>query len=53
MSAIAKRQYGSTVALLLLSALALYGGKGWLLVVIPAAALVWYGAGWGLGRSRN
>lgn len=53
MSAEAKKQYGMTVALLLLGALALYGGKAWLALVIPAAALIWLAAGTGLHRNRN
>jgi len=44
MSAEAKKSYGSTLALLMLGLLALYGGTSWLLVLIPAAVLVWYAA---------
>ena len=53
MSAVAKKHYGSTVALLALGLLALYGGTRWLLLLIPAAALVWYAAAPHLRRSRN
>lgn len=41
MSADAKRNYGSSLALLVLGLLALYGGAHWLLLVIPAALLIW------------
>jgi hypothetical protein len=54
MSAEAKKSYGSTLALLMLSVLALYGGPSWLVVLIPAALLVWYAAaGSTFRRSRN
>jgi len=33
--------------------LALYGGARWLLLLIPAAALVWYAAAPKLRRGRN
>jgi hypothetical protein len=42
MSADAKRKYGSTIALIVLGILALYGGPAWLLLAIPAAVLIWY-----------
>jgi hypothetical protein len=42
MSADAKRKYGSTIALIILGILALYGGPPWLLLAIPAAVLIWY-----------
>lgn len=44
MSADAKREYGSTVVLIVLGILALYGGAHWLLLLIPAAALICYAA---------
>ena len=44
MSAEAKKSYGSTLALLTFGVLAVYGGVGWLLVLVPAAVLVWYAA---------
>jgi hypothetical protein len=53
MSAKAKRSYGSALALLLLSVLALYGGPRWLVVLIPVAVFLWYGASPTLRRSRN
>jgi hypothetical protein len=42
MSAEAKKGYGSTMILMILGVLALYGGAFWLLLLIPAAVLVWY-----------
>jgi hypothetical protein len=53
MSAEAKKHYGSSVALLALGMLALYGGTSWLLLLIPAAWLVWYAASPQLRRRRN
>ncbi len=54
MSADAKKGYGSTVVLMILGVLALYGGASWLLALIPVAILVWYAsAGPGFRRSRN
>ena len=54
MSRNAKKYYGSSLALLGLGLLALYGGTPWLLVVIPAAVLVCYRApAPKLGSSRN
>lgn len=42
MSADAKRKYGSTIGLITLGILAMYGSPRWLLLVIPAAVLIWY-----------
>ena len=42
MSADAKRKYGSTIVLMTLGILAVYGGPPWLLLVIPTAVLIWY-----------
>ncbi|MGC2367823.1 MAG: hypothetical protein WA474_02085 [Candidatus Sulfotelmatobacter sp.] len=61
MSADAKRKYGSTIGLITLGILAMYGGPPWLLLVIPAAALIWYatskcqfkGTGTDVGWSRK
>lgn len=54
MSADAKKGYGSTMVLVILGVLALYVGAHWLLVLIPAALLVWYAAaGATFRRSRN
>jgi hypothetical protein len=54
MSADTKKGYGSTLVLMVLGVLALYGGAHWLLVLIPAAVLVCYAAaGATFRRSRN
>jgi len=53
MSADVKRGYGSTLVLLLLGVLAFYGGSTWLLVLVPAAVLVWRAAAEPARRSRN
>lgn len=44
MSAQAKKDYGSTLALIIFGLLALYLGVHWLAVLIPATMLVWYSA---------
>ena len=53
MSAEARKHYGSMVAFLALGILALYGGPQLLLLLIPAAALVWYRANPKLRSGRN
>jgi len=53
MSAEAKTGYGSTLALLLFGVLALYLGSRWLVLLIPAALLIWYGAAPILRSGRN
>ncbi|MGD1025170.1 MAG: hypothetical protein ABR880_20485 [Candidatus Sulfotelmatobacter sp.] len=54
MSADAKKGYGSTVILMILGMLALYGSTSWLLALIPVAILVWYAAAGAIfRRSRN
>jgi hypothetical protein len=48
------KKYGSTLLMIFLGMLALYGGVLWLPVLVPAAALVWYGGSRPtLGGSRN
>ena len=42
MSAESKKSMGSTILLMVLGVAALYGGPGWLAILIPAAMLVWY-----------
>lgn len=42
MGADAKRKYGSTIALITLGILAVYGGPPWLVLLIPAAVLIWH-----------
>jgi len=44
---------GSTVALILLGLIALFAGQRSLVLLIPAAILVWYGAGSMLRTGRN
>lgn len=44
MSADARKEYGSTLAFIILGVLALYGDTRWLLALIPVAVLVWYTA---------
>jgi hypothetical protein len=54
MSAEEKTEYGSTMALIVLGVLALYGGVIWLLLLIPAAVLIWSATIRGqFKRSRN
>jgi hypothetical protein len=53
MSAEAKKGYGSTLVLLMLGVLAFYVGSAWLLVLVPAAALVWRAAGESARKSGN
>lgn len=53
MSMDAKKSMGWTVVLILLGMAALYGGSKWLVLLIPAAVLVWYGAGPMLRSGRN
>jgi hypothetical protein len=53
MSAESKKGYGLTIVMMILGLLALYGAL-YLIVIIPAAALVWFGAGrHTLWKSRN
>jgi len=54
MSADAKRKYGSTMVLIILGIFALYGGARWLLVLVPAAVVIWYAtSGADFKKSRN
>ena len=54
MSADAKKSYGSTLILFVLGVLALYAGARWLVILIPAAVLVWrVAAAPALGKGRN
>jgi hypothetical protein len=49
-----KKGYGLTLVLLMFGVLAFYGGASWLLVLIPAAVLVWCAAnGVSVSRSGN
>jgi hypothetical protein len=54
MSTDVKKGYGSTMVPVILGILALYGGARWLLVLVPAAVLIWYVVAAGVfRRSRN
>jgi hypothetical protein len=53
MSMDSKKSMGWTLLLILLGIAALYGGSRWLALLIPAALLVWYGAGPLLRGGRN
>ncbi|MGA7754652.1 MAG: hypothetical protein WCB05_17595 [Candidatus Sulfotelmatobacter sp.] len=53
MSANSKKSMGWSGVLVLLGLVALIGGQGWLVVLIPAAMLVWYGTGPALRSGRN
>jgi multisubunit Na+/H+ antiporter MnhG subunit len=44
MSVAATKSISGTVILLLLGIAALFAGEKWLVALIPAALLVWYGA---------
>jgi hypothetical protein len=44
MSADVKKGYGSTMILMILGILALYGGAVWLLALVPVALLLWHAA---------
>ena len=53
MSANSKKSIGWTILLIVLGLAALFSGTKWLMLLIPAAALVWYGAGATLRSDRN
>lgn len=53
MSANSKKSMGWMVVLILLGVAALFGGAKWLVLLIPAATLVWYGAAPILRGGRN
>jgi len=48
-----KQAMAWTLVLIILGIAALYGGAKWLTLLVPAAALVWYGVGPILGCGRN
>lgn len=48
-----KKSMAWPVVLILLGVVALYAGTRWLALLIPAAALVWYGAVPRLRSGRN
>lgn len=49
----AKKPTGWTILLILLGVAALFGGVKSLVLLVPAAVLVWYGAGPAPRRGRN
>jgi len=53
MSANSKKSIGWSFLLMLLGIVAIYGGTESLIVLIPAATLVWYGARPVLRSGRN
>jgi len=53
MSAGSKKSIGWGVVLILLGMAALFAGTNWLVVLIPAASLVWYGAAPSLRSGRH
>jgi hypothetical protein len=53
MSRNSKKSMGWTIVLILLGIIALFGGVKWLIVLIPAAMLIWHGAAPMLGSGRN
>jgi hypothetical protein len=53
MSRNAKKSMGWTSLLILFGLVALFGGEKWLVLLIPAAMGVWYGAGPMVRSSRN
>jgi hypothetical protein len=53
MSRNCKKSMGWTIALILLGLIALFAGVKWLALLIPAALLIWYGAGPALWSGRN
>lgn len=53
MSAKYKKSLGSTILLIILGVAALIGGAKWLVLLVPAALLVWYGSRPILRGGRN
>jgi len=53
MSANSKKSMGWTIVLILFGLVALFGGVKSLVVLIPAAMMVWYGVGPALRSGRN
>jgi hypothetical protein len=48
-----KKSMGWTVVLILFGLVAMFGGVKWLVVLVPAAVLVWYRVGPSLRGGRN
>jgi hypothetical protein len=53
MSMNSKKSLGWTSILILLGLITLFAGAKWLVVLIPAALMIWYGVGSGLRSSKN
>lgn len=53
MSANSKKSMGWTIVLILFGVVTLVEGARWLVLLIPAAMLIWYGAGPMLRSGRN
>lgn len=53
MSRNSKKSMGWMMVLILLGLVALFVGEKWLVLLIPAAILVWYGAGPSLRSGRS
>ena len=53
MSRNANKSMGWTSLLILFGLVALFGGEKWLVLLIPAAMVVWYGAGPMVRSGRN
>ena len=53
MSTSSKRSIGGAIVLILFGLVALFGGEQWLVGLIPAAMLVWYGTEPALRLGRN
>jgi hypothetical protein len=49
----AGKSIGATILLICFGLVAMFGGEKWLLALIPAAMLVWYGTGSAWRRDRN
>jgi hypothetical protein len=49
----AGKSIGGTMLLIGFGLIAIFGGEKWLVALIPAAVLVWYGTGSALRRDRN
>jgi hypothetical protein len=47
------KSIGGTMVLILFGVIAFFGGAKWLVALIPAAMLVWYGTGSAWRRGRN
>ncbi len=53
MSRNSKKSMGWMTVLILLGLVALFAGEKWLVLLIPAAVLVWYGVGPAVRSGRN